>query len=273
MTPVAHKFAKQLTLPVKKRDEHWRDHIGDLKRLLEDIHCFECSAAIPAVMELRLALGDIPDRSDDYIGTLSFLPAPRTWIEWKLEGGDRVALHLSDDHPHDREKWIGAILIFEDGISPLGLISRTSGDINFPGGHFAVPTWLKEGAQRSGIPGAEVALYFLAAAQLLLVLINTPRIIGRKQHMPHRGLEKELTKAMGRGKFPLHAWTEILLDVTKPTEIDDGEPHEAHLTGRRALHFCRAHLRIRLGKLEYVTSHWRGDPALGIKQSRYTLTV
>lgn len=89
--------------------------------------------------------------------------------------------------------------------------------------------------------------------------------------MPHRKVERELTKAFGLGKFPLRAWTELRLTVAKPAEIDDGESHEAHLTGRRALHFCRKHIRIRNGKLEYVSAHWRGDPALGIKQTRYKL--
>ncbi|QPF81665.1 hypothetical protein IC762_17725 [Bradyrhizobium genosp. L] len=103
----------------------------------------------------------------------------------------------------------------------------------------------------------------------LLAMINTPRIIGRCQHMPHAGLARDLRKRFGAGRFPLRAWTEIQLKVTPP-EQGEGEA-EAHLTGARALHFCRAHLRVRLGRLELVSSHWRGDPALGIKQSKYRL--
>jgi hypothetical protein len=99
-------------------------------------------------------------------------------------------------------------------------------------------------------------------------LINSPKVIGRRQFMPHKVLVKNFTG----GSFPLHAWTEIRLEVSKPPEIDDGGPHEARLTGRRALHFCRAHLRIRYGQLEYVSPHWRGDPSVGIKQSRYIVT-
>lgn len=104
-----------------------------------------------------------------------------------------------------------------------------------------------------------------------LAMINTPRIIGRRQYMPHAGLQRRLAAAKGMvGKFPLHAWTEIKLEVRPPEEAGDAE-HQTYLTGEKALHFCRAHLRVRLGKLEYVRSHWRGNPALGIKQSRYTL--
>ncbi|GLK86659.1 hypothetical protein GCM10017653_47290 [Ancylobacter defluvii] len=105
-----------------------------------------------------------------------------------------------------------------------------------------------------------------------LAFINTPRIIGRRQHMPHRSLERKLVAQRAVvGKFPLHAWTEIKLHVTPPEDLSDELSHEAHLTGERALHFCRAHLRIRLGKLEVVRGHWRGDAALGIRRSRYVL--
>ncbi len=54
---------------------------------------------------------------------------------------------------------------------------------------------------------------FIAAA---LALINTPRIVGQRTHAPHRGLQKRLLR--GRrpiGKFPLRAWTEILLRITR----------------------------------------------------------
>jgi hypothetical protein len=37
----------------------------------------------------------------------------------------------------------------------------------------------------------------------------------------------------------------------------------------RALHFVRAHLRLRLGRVELVRPHWRGDAQLGIKRPAY----
>jgi hypothetical protein len=84
-------------------------------------------------------------------------------------------------------------------------------------------------------------------------------------------LEKRLREGhLIAGRYPLGAWNEILLHVTPPQEADDTE-HEAHLTGSRALHFVRCHLRIRLGQLELVSAHWRGDAGLGIRRSRYRL--
>jgi hypothetical protein len=56
----------------------------------------------------------------------------------------------------------------------------------------------------------------------------------------------------------------------------DGEPATVTpATGAgmpRALHFVRAHLRLRLGKIELVRPHWRGDAQLGIKRPAYLVT-
>jgi len=105
-----------------------------------------------------------------------------------------------------------------------------------------------------------------------LALINTPRIIGRRTRLPHAGLQRKLA-AMHHmvGKYPLQAWHEVVLEVGPP-KVDSREV-EGRLTGARALHFCRAYLRVRNGMVEIVNAHWRGDPALGIKQTRYRLEL
>jgi hypothetical protein len=106
----------------------------------------------------------------------------------------------------------------------------------------------------------------LAAA---LAIINTPKIVGRREHAPHKGLVKNIRKVHGKA-YQLRPWTEIKLEITPPP---GGDGSREVLTGKKALHFCRAHLRIRRGKLERVTSHWRGDPALGIVRSRYSVNA
>jgi hypothetical protein len=106
----------------------------------------------------------------------------------------------------------------------------------------------------------------------LLAFINTPRIIGQRVHQPHQRIEREkLAKLKLTGKFPLRAWTEIVLKVGLPDDRSDDPTRETHLTGERCLHFCRTYLRMRYGAIEYVEGHWRGDPALGMKRSRYRL--
>jgi hypothetical protein len=182
---------------------------------------------------------------------LIFLPAPRTWIE------HRGTKHLANFLVEVDDQWIDHFVVYDPSVRDEWLFWKVA----------------RINRQTARTHSRDVSSFedqgdWIKAA---LALINTPKIIGRRQHMPNRALERELTRKMGVGKFPLHAWTEIYLQVSKPPEIDDGEPHEAHLTGQRALHFCRKHLRVRLGRIEYVSAHWRGDPALGIKRSRYTL--
>ncbi|KTQ96970.1 hypothetical protein NS365_23330, partial [Aureimonas ureilytica] len=83
-----------------------------------------------------------------------------------------------------------------------------------------------------------------------------------------------LVRRLGvQGRFPLNAWTELQLRVASPRDLSRDASVEAHLTGQRPLHFCRAHLRVRLGRLEVVRSHWRGDASLGIKQTRYRVSA
>lgn len=276
MTPLAHLIAKQLTEPLSKRAPVIREHSSLMTRKMHDMHCFEATAVFPLLEDLnanfkRLSKSEIDTVSDDLVGRFAFLPAPKTWLEWRINGCSwRVAILLierSCELIADATLVVGNYEEKDAVFIDIGYVSLDSADVYYNGAPFIVPPEWKHH------PADKMALSFLSIAQMILVCINSPKIVGRRQHMPHRGLEKELTRSMGAGRFPLHGWTEILLDVTKPPEIDDGEPHEAHLTGRRALHFCRKHIRIRGGRLEYVRAHWRGDAALGMKQSRYKLAA
>lgn len=231
MTPLAHAIAKQIVLPLKKRKPvvlYGSRDPINHSDVVYDIHCFETTE----VLDLACDLVD-SGKLLDVISDRFFLPAPRTWIEHRREDKRRA----------------GWLLTEAKGQPLLRLIAERDSD-------FIVD----EGAL------GEHHMQGLVLA--MLAIINTPKIVGRQQFWPHRGLERDLIRN-SHGKYPLHAWHVLKLRVSKPPEIDDGEPHEAHLTGRRALHFCRSHLRVRLGQIEFVTSHWRGDAALGIKQTRY----
>jgi hypothetical protein len=272
MTPLAAYLAKQIVARPKHREGIWREpeNIKRLRGLMEDIHCFEVTAALPVAMEIHKSLKHRPEKSNtELFNTYSFLPAPKTWIEWKHASGNRIAIHIHDPYNgnYPEKKEAACIFFSHDIACNLGTVDIHGDEYHDVGGDRYLPTFLTD------ISGEQTPAILLSAAHFMLVLINSPRIIGRRQHMPNVGLERRLTRGLGVGKFPLHAWTEIRLEVAKPTFIDDGEPHEAHLTGRRALHFCRKHIRIRNGQLEYVSAHWRGDPALGIKRSRYTVTA
>lgn len=257
MTPLAHRIANELTMPVKART--FRDQCGLLDRF-DDVHCFDVSD----VFDMAGDLAETEFARGRTIDILAFLPAPRTWIEWRYSDGSRegVLLESSDGEVAEARWAIGGAALFLSA-QFVGRL-KLKGDGRAASEHYVVRR-LKgetEAAQRGWI----VLLY------ALLAMINTPRIIGRTTHMPHSGLQRKLAKARGMvGKFPLHAWTEIKLDVGPP-KVSEGD-QEIRLSGRKALHFVRSHLRVRRGLLELVSAHWRGDPALGIKQSRYKLVA
>lgn len=261
MTPLAQELANILVSPKRDRVGFWAQNLKSVRTMLDDTHYFEMTGVLPIMQEFSEAWQKIDGPSLDH---LLFLPAPKTWLEWRHPTLGRMAVHLLQVGT-----WAEVHAVFSESACHIGRISLSTDDFEQYRMDHCVPVLVKEYHRQE----PQYLSHLLASCHIFLCLINTPKIIGRRQFMPHRGLEKRLTKSFGVGKFPLHAWTEIQLKVAKPIEIDDGGPHEAHLTGCRALHFCRAHLRIRNGQVEYVSSHWRGDPALGIKQSRYAVSL
>lgn len=257
MTPLAQKLVSELTLPVKSRS--FKDTAAILP-LLPDAHCFELSAVSRVAKDLtkKLITTGVP------ASRLAFLPSPLTWIEWQEESG-RVGYLLHDTNNGKAEVYAttgrGSVCL-----GAMGLLETVAEAGQDPDAPFL---WFDPRFDGVVTKGSMLLLYSA------LALINTPRVVGRRQHMPHAGLQRKLARARGTvGKYPLHAWSEIELDIAPP-RLDRsavGEPHETRLTGAKALHFCRCHLRIRLGHLELVSAHWRGDPALGIKQTRYRMT-
>jgi hypothetical protein len=261
MTPLAHAITKELLLPVAKRS--FRDQCG-LLDLMDDIHCFECSAVTGLATEMSTFVSDwLPDETEEernlratsrfnkMAAVTSFLPAPKTWLEW-MRGDIRVGLLLVE-----REGWAEMRAAFSRG--------------NIWGSVETAPAFgLKELAGQLRVrSSADVAVATNDAiyAQILLALINSPRVVGRETHEPHRGLQRAV-RARG-AQHPLHAWTEIRLEVGAPDADRTGET--TTLTGQKALHFCRAHFRLRMGHVEIVKAHWRGDETLGLKQARYTV--
>lgn len=264
MTPLARKITNELTLPVKQRTF---DDPATLMRQMDDVHCFECTAVDGLIQQLAQQMMDDPKQ----VGRLAFLPADKTWLEVSCDG-ERFGTLLRqvrgpDGQPHSA--CIDTAIWGKSGFRsvPFGVLELMG---SLVGGE--VPSVVGPQAGWSSVQTkASQFTYYLYAA---IALINSPRVVGRLQHMPHRSLERKLVAKRGLlGKFPLHAWTEIKLEVSDPKDASGEGSNEAHYTGERALHFCRAHIRIRLGRLEIVRGHWRGDASLGIRQSRYKLTA
>lgn len=238
MTPLAHRVAAELTIAVS--DRLLEDRCGLLRMPVGDFHCFETTAVNPLICDFERR-GLLPSGP-----AFEFLPAPWTWLEWASAEFGRAAYLLR------QADGSGGVKLYVITSAPF----CARGPLTFS---LQDSTGALERLPRQGLSGIYGNLG----------LINTPQIIGRVQHMPHAGLQRRLANARGlSGKFPLRAWTELKLEVGF-SEFADGRCREARLTGERALHFCRAHLRFRNGKVEIVSAHWRGDASLGIKRQRY----
>lgn len=198
---------------------------------------------------------------------LAFLPAPVVWLEWAEPYGGRVGALIENIGENVAEvRWIQKAGKGRLQICGMNAFLLRGSDLFHRGA-------ILDCHELKGTEVADVAAERTAWLMAMLAFINSPKIIGRQQHLPHAGLQRKLAAAKGVvGKWPLQAWHEIKLEVRPPKEAGDAL-HEAHLTGERAQHFVRAHLRIRLGQLEFVSSHHRGNPALGIKQTKYRLVM
>lgn len=259
MTPLAQIILDDQARLVRERQFKPAKYNGHFSRLV-DGHCFETTAIMP------FALGEVGAEIVAHIqigegDELCFLPAPVTWIEWQTEPSLRMGTLLSE---HENTAFGILVVQFRKREQPKLI------------GSFVLPL---KGHERLGRPWAELAngipdtLTVADVANIamwhyaLLSLINSPRGIGRRSHAPHIGLERRLGRSMKMvGRFPLHAWTEIVLEApTLPN--GEGGSEETHLTWRQPLHFVRKYHKKSLGI--DVPSHWRGNPALGIKRSRY----
>lgn len=269
MTPLALAIAKEALLPPRKRT--FRDGCALLEQM-GDIHCFEVSAISGLAADLHARMVEGVEVDADGFGlvddvpafagmaeTTSFLPAPRTWIEWRVESGFRRGFLLVDEG--------GWARVYQADGMPTGAVSKDhtvkmglgakSGDA----GALEVPSDL---ARQDQIEWSTKAIRL----NVLLALINTPRVVGRQEHAPHAGFERKLSTHKGAA-FRLHPWNEIKLEVLRPPAAGEVGSAGESLTGQKALHFCRAHLRLRRGRVEIVSAHWRGDAALGVQRSRY----
>jgi hypothetical protein len=266
MTPLAQAILADYAKPSRARRFASNGVQTDVPKELLSAHAFELTAVHDMVQPLGLKMSDV---QEGLLGglqqtQLAFLPAPNTWIEYAVDVASTKQRHgillLSAE-----EFALGVLCIgWDGGMEAVAEIALPlSGSENFGQIRTFPP-------KVDWVPADWVG-HMVRDVYAMLSIINSPRVIGRKQHMPHGGLQRKIAASRGMvGKFPLHAWSEIVLEVTPPT-LADGE-HEGRLSGSKALHFCRAHLRIQNGRLVLVSAHWRGDPALGMKQTRYRLT-
>lgn len=239
MTPLAMKAIRAAST----RGDAIKDADGMMARIREP-HCFELTAVLDFA-EIVMKKSPV-----DVLENTFFLPAPQTWLEVRgCHGRSAYFLDQQDDGTVDIFRH------FEDVAFLVGNYDSLSGRNNSSGLHEYVDS-------------EEVVCTWLACATFLAI-INTPKLVARKEHQPHKALARELRQS-GGSRIELRPWNEIRLELTPREATGDGP---SRISGRKCLHFCRSHIRIQHGKIVVVKPHWRGDAALGVAQSRYVVAA
>jgi hypothetical protein len=95
-----------------------------------------------------------------------------------------------------------------------------------------------------------------------VALLATPSLC-RKREVDMARLNRSRARS---GKPPLFSHDAMTIDLGKPTASGSSEPGDGH---SRRHHFVRAFLRFRLGQMQIVRPHWRGDATLGIARPHF----
>lgn len=229
MTPLAAAIVKDSCMPKPQR----RIASGKLPSKLLEAQFFELTEVVKSAKDLAVDI----HRRKFKVGRLAFLPAPNTWIEFRETSG-RIGVLLQE---HENRATVPFMAVH---------LRQQRIDVVSSGSWLALGEALDKAGERDsiagtifggvGIDGAWVAMIYACIA-----LINTPRLIGRRQRMPNSGLQRTIARSRGMtGKFPLRAWTEIRLAI-ETKMADPTVEHAACLSGKKALHFVRSHSTLR----------------------------
>ena len=257
----------------------WRKKGYDkiLQPFPHDVRFFD----ITEVLDLTRDLGRQAQEKATLAESLAFLPSPATWIEYKPPGGYYNGFLLVER----ADKKMASIVEMAgtQARDRFGFLTHLKADIPLlenadPDAWAIESTIMFQSALEAGwekrVPVKDLDQYMLGTQEqaywlyAILSVINSPKIVARTEHKPQPGLERQLQRQADR-RFSLMPWHVIKLDVTEPNSEADVGTVTGRMTGPRALHFCRSFLRIRLGKLERVRAHYRGDAAAGIARASY----
>lgn len=277
MTPLAQRMAR---MTPHTEDDIMREMAAELRHDMDlpTMQCFDVTEVYPAAFELAKNLawkmGEAPD---------VFLPAPIVWLERQYPAGGRSAYLLHTASAPDivlqgpRAEAQGIAGVRGQMVRQWEVKAFQGGDIQV-----AEPVNILFGetrmlglpppVYRSGKPATEEDMVELVVDMRLvgayLAIINTPAIFKQIKHQPHAGLRRELLRSGAlKGNQRQRPWVTVTMDISTPSDIEGGG---GRMTGTKAMHFCRAHMRIiQGGRVAWVKGHWRGDASKGVHQHDY----
>lgn len=163
-----------------------------------------------------------------------------------------------------------------------GVMSFTSGVVDFPRANnpmFAGQTFFrtdaKTGEQLSEVFGEDGFIDYMDSVGFLLAgfaaALTSPKVVNTVPTNYTR-LNKGRVKA---GKEPLLEQRDVHLLIPKPEvtrHVSSGRPGDEAPTGTKVRHMVSLFTRMKGGKIEVVSPHWRGDASKGIKLPSYFAT-
>lgn len=255
MTPLARKIIE--TPP----DVQSIEGLGLRAGLIAGAHGFEISDILQAATDLAHR-----EYGDARIGEAIRLPAKRVWMEARYpdhsNGGFGVLLEGSGDS-YRRGRAFVAWDFPTDGVLAASPLCTFDWNRLLWGGEAADALLAIKGDVSGRLLASDAMLDVIGA----LAIMNEPRLHERreKRFFVRRSVAAEV------GKHPLRSWHEIVLHVDREVAQVGGEA--GSLTGRKALHFVRGHLRmLPSGRLTWIKPHMRGDAALGETHASYRVT-
>lgn len=245
----------------------------------------------PDVLRLGTGLAQDPDKLKA-AAPYMFMPAHKTWIEWE-QAGCKMGFFFDGQsrNGHSVTHGYGIMAVKRLGHDP---------EPSLIGTEFSIPDFTLSVNHTMGMePNRTMAQLIQTGASPLqamdmmerfkpnisfetqtamsrmlsllkpsiwaiLALINSPKII-RQQPIDLSRLNK---RRLALGRYTFHPHHEVRLNIDKHIiDTVSGEGEGAS----KCLHFVRTHLRFvpHWGQYTLVHPHWRGDPALGIRDTHY----
>jgi hypothetical protein len=188
-----------------------------------------------------------------------FFPSNNTWIEWQDERGHLGFYFYGPGNSVTDGQGFLTIQDYKEERPAMTLPMR-----------YGVPQYMLE-ANPAPSTDLQTRIAFGQTTAMvkplifaMLAMINSPKVV-RATEIDVSRINK---KRQALGRYCFHPHHEVRLDIDKrvvKTVTGHGDG------ASKALHFVRAHLRFipTMGQYVLVQPHWRGDPALGIRDTHY----
>ena len=230
----------------------------DLQRVLPFAHFFECSSIYLPAWDLLGKDGSVTQMIRGL-----FLPFPVTWIEYTDDKKTVAVCFAQNDLENKAASFrsgIARFMCMEKGIKSYFCIGNV--DFNLENDNIDIET--NDGAFWDKSESMEQLARLFVVSCIMLALINETRVT--QQINQKRRTRVPLGDNRPFGKWPLLGWKKVVLRIGEDVQT---EPNNGRLTGRRALHWVRSHLRFVNGKIVIVRAHTRGDASLGMINTKY----